>query len=48
MKQAASIHLTLPNVTASITLSTTADDYALVKQMRLMKVDGTTWHCLER
>jgi len=44
MKQAASLHnLKLPMVLPGITLSTSADDYAPMKQMQLMKFDGTTW-----
>jgi hypothetical protein len=44
MKQAASIHnLTLPMLLPGIMLSTSADDFAPIKQMQLMKFDGTTW-----
>jgi branched-chain amino acid transport system substrate-binding protein len=44
IKQAASIHnLTLPMLLPGITLSTSADDYAPMKQMKLQKFDGTTW-----
>ena len=44
MKQAASIHdLRLPMLLPGITVSTSADDFAPVKQMQLMKFDGTTW-----
>jgi branched-chain amino acid transport system substrate-binding protein len=44
MKQAASIHnLALPMLLPGITLSTSADDYAPMKQMQLQKFDGTTW-----
>jgi branched-chain amino acid transport system substrate-binding protein len=44
MKQAASIHnLTLPMLLPGITVSTNADDFAPLKQMQLMKFDGTTW-----
>jgi branched-chain amino acid transport system substrate-binding protein len=44
MKQAASIHnLSLPMLLPGITLSTSADDFAPIKQMQLMKFDGTTW-----
>ena len=44
MKQAASIHnLTLPMLLPGITVSTSADDFAPIKQMQLMKFDGTTW-----
>jgi branched-chain amino acid transport system substrate-binding protein len=44
MKQAASIHdLKLPMNLPGITLSTSADDFAPIKQMQLMKFDGTTW-----
>jgi branched-chain amino acid transport system substrate-binding protein len=44
MKQAASLHtLALPMLLPGITLSTSADDYAPIKQMQLMKFDGTAW-----
>ncbi len=44
MKQAASLHnLKLPMVLPGIMLSTAPDDYAPMKQMQLMKFDGTTW-----
>jgi branched-chain amino acid transport system substrate-binding protein len=44
MKQAASIHeLKLPMLLPGITMSTSADDFAPIKQMQLMKFDGTTW-----
>jgi branched-chain amino acid transport system substrate-binding protein len=44
MKQAASIHdLKLPMVLPGIVLSTSATDFAPIKQMQLMKFDGTTW-----
>ena len=44
MKQAASIHnMTLPMLLPGITVSTSADDFAPVKQMQLEKFDGTTW-----
>ena len=44
MKQAASIrNLTLPMVLPGFTLSTSADDFAPIKQMQLEKFDGTTW-----
>ena len=44
MKQAASIHdLKLPMLLPGITISTSADDFAPIKQMQLMKFDGTTW-----
>jgi len=44
MKQAASIHdLKLPMVLPGITISTSADDYAPMKQMQLQKFDGNTW-----
>jgi branched-chain amino acid transport system substrate-binding protein len=44
MRQAASIHdLKLPMLLPGITVSTSADDFAPVKQMQLMKFDGTTW-----
>jgi branched-chain amino acid transport system substrate-binding protein len=44
MKQAASIHdLKLPMLLPGIVVSTAADDFAPIKQMQLMKFDGTTW-----
>jgi branched-chain amino acid transport system substrate-binding protein len=44
MKQAASIHdLKLPMLLPGIAVSTSADDFAPIKQMQLMKFDGTTW-----
>ena len=44
MKQAASIHnLTLPMLLPGITVSTSADDFAPLKQMQMQKFDGTTW-----
>jgi branched-chain amino acid transport system substrate-binding protein len=44
MKQAASIHdLKLPMLLPGITISTTADNFAPIKQMQLMKFDGATW-----
>jgi branched-chain amino acid transport system substrate-binding protein len=44
MKQAASIHdLKLPMLLPGITASTSADDFAPIKQMQLMKFDGETW-----
>jgi branched-chain amino acid transport system substrate-binding protein len=44
MKQAASIHeLKLPMLLPGITLSTSVDDYAPIKQMQLERFDGTTW-----
>ncbi len=44
MKQAASIHdLKLPMLLPGITISTSANDFAPIKQMQLMKFDGTTW-----
>jgi len=44
MKQAASIHdLKLPMLLPGITMSTSADNFAPIKQMQLMKFDGTTW-----
>jgi branched-chain amino acid transport system substrate-binding protein len=43
MKQAASIHdLKLPMLLPGITVSTSADDFAPIKQMQLQKFDGTT------
>jgi branched-chain amino acid transport system substrate-binding protein len=47
MKQAASIHnLKLPMLLPGITLSTSADDFAPIKQMQLQIFDGTTWRPL--
>jgi branched-chain amino acid transport system substrate-binding protein len=44
MKQAASIHdLKLPMLLPGITISTSVDDFAPIKQMQLQKFDGTTW-----
>jgi branched-chain amino acid transport system substrate-binding protein len=44
MKQAASIHnMTLPMLLPGITVSTSADDFAPIKQIQFMKFDGTTW-----
>jgi branched-chain amino acid transport system substrate-binding protein len=44
MQQAASIHdLKLPMLLPGITVSTSADDFAPIKQMQLEKFDGTTW-----
>jgi len=44
MKQAASLHnLSLPMLLPGITLNTSATDYAPMKQLQLMKFDGTTW-----
>jgi branched-chain amino acid transport system substrate-binding protein len=44
MKQAASIHdLKLPMLLPGITVSTSATDFAPIKQMQLQKFDGTTW-----
>ena len=44
MKQAASIHaLKLPMLLPGITISTSADDFAPIKQMQLEKFDGSTW-----
>ena len=44
MKQAARIHnLTLPMLLPGITVSTSADDFAPIKQMQLEKFDGTSW-----
>jgi len=45
MKEAAKIHiqggpLSLPG----ITISTSATDYAPIKQMQMMKFDGNTWN----
>ena len=44
MKQAASIHdLKLPMLLPGIAISTTAENFAPIKQMQLMKFDGETW-----
>jgi len=44
MKQATSIDdLELPMLLPGITVSTSATDFAPIKQMQLMKFDGTTW-----
>jgi branched-chain amino acid transport system substrate-binding protein len=44
MKQAASIHdERLPMLLPGIMVSTSANDFAPIKQMQLMKWDGTTW-----
>jgi branched-chain amino acid transport system substrate-binding protein len=44
MREAASLHnLKLPMLLPGITVSTSADDYAPIKQMQLQKFDGTGW-----
>ena len=49
MKQAASIHdlklpmMQVPTLAPGIIISTSADDYAPIKQMRLAKFDGAKW-----
>jgi branched-chain amino acid transport system substrate-binding protein len=44
MKQAAGIKpIALPMLLPGITVSTSADDFAPIKQMQLAKFDGTTW-----
>ena len=49
MKQAASIHnlrlpmLQVPTLDPGIVISTNADDYAPIKQMKLVRFDGTKW-----
>ena len=44
MKQAASIHdLKLPMLLPGITVSTSASDFAPIRQMQLQRFDGTTW-----
>ena len=44
MKQAAAIHdEKLPMLLPGISVSTSADDFAPIKQMQLQKFDGTTW-----
>jgi len=45
MKRATNIHnLTQPMLLPGIALSTSADDFAPIKQMQLEKFDGSTWH----
>jgi branched-chain amino acid transport system substrate-binding protein len=44
MKQAASLHdVTMPMLLPGITLSTSATDFAPIKQMQLERFDGNTW-----
>jgi branched-chain amino acid transport system substrate-binding protein len=44
MRQAANIRdQKLPMVVPGITISTSADDFAPIKQMQLSKFDGNTW-----
>jgi branched-chain amino acid transport system substrate-binding protein len=44
MRQAASLHdLQLPMLLPGITISTSNDDYAPIKQMQLQKFDGNSW-----
>jgi branched-chain amino acid transport system substrate-binding protein len=44
MKQATNIHdLKLPMLLPGVTISTSATDYAPIKQMQMMRFDGTTW-----
>ena len=44
MKQAASIRdLQLPMLLPGVIVSTSANDFAPIKQMQLEKFDGTTW-----
>jgi branched-chain amino acid transport system substrate-binding protein len=44
MKQAANLHdVKMPMLLPGIGLSTSADDFAPIKQMQLEKFDGTTW-----
>ena len=44
MKQAASVQdLKLPMLLPGISVSTSADDFAPIKQMQLEKFDGNTW-----
>jgi branched-chain amino acid transport system substrate-binding protein len=44
MRQAASLHdLKLPMLLPGITISTSTDDYAPIKQMQLQKFDGNSW-----
>jgi branched-chain amino acid transport system substrate-binding protein len=47
-KQAASIHdLKLPMLLPGIIVSTSADNFAPIKQMQLVKFDGTTWQLFD-
>jgi branched-chain amino acid transport system substrate-binding protein len=44
MKQAANIHdLKLPMLLPGVTVSTSANDFAPIKQLQLEKFDGKTW-----
>jgi branched-chain amino acid transport system substrate-binding protein len=44
MKQAASLHdVAMPMLLPGVTLSTSATDFAPIKQMQLERFDGTTW-----
>jgi branched-chain amino acid transport system substrate-binding protein len=44
MKQAANLHdVTMPMLLPGITVSTSATDFAPIKQMQLERFDGTTW-----
>jgi ABC-type branched-subunit amino acid transport system substrate-binding protein len=44
MKQATNIHdLKLPMLLPGVTISTSATDYAPIKQMQMMRFDGATW-----
>ena len=44
MKQAANLHdVTMPMLLPGISLSTSATDFAPIKQMQLERFDGTTW-----
>ncbi len=44
MKEAARLHdLALPMLLPGVTVSTSASDFAPIKQMQLQKFDGTTW-----
>jgi branched-chain amino acid transport system substrate-binding protein len=44
MKEAANIHdLRLPMLLPGTAVSTTADDFAPIRQMQLEKFDGNTW-----
>ena len=48
MNQAASIHdLKLPMLLPGIIVSTSADNFAPIKQMQLVKFDGTTWQLFD-
>ena len=49
MKEAANIHIQGgPLLLPGITISTSATDYAPIKQMQMMKFDGNTWKPVRR